>query len=516
MSNELPIQIDYTSRDYDGLITDLTSLVNIRTNNAWTADDPSDLGTVLLESMAYVGDVMSYYIDRVANELSLETATRRSTLISIGKLYGYKVSGPTPATMSITFTNISASAIDIPVGTQVLATLTTGNYREVYFESTQSATQLAPDASITLLAKEGRTVNTDRPDLVSASTNKPLPVNLGLSSGAANQQVQLPDTNIIDNSVVAYVGSGVSFSPWKFVDSLLEWGPTSQVFTTTKDEDGFTTIEFGDGVNGAIPASNQVLSALYKVSVGLAGNLVANTVEEVTFIPGNINLSAVGYFSLSNLASFGGADGDDTDQIRIKVKAAVVTKRRAVTLSDYENLALLVSQVGRVKAVSSVYSSITLYVQPQNDGSITPGIASGAPTTAWTALAADVTTYLADKIPAGTTVTVTQPTYVPLYVTLDVVAPASYKNADVAKAIRSAFINPNGLFSYEKVAFGETMAYSAVISKAYAVSGVKSVVISKLNTDNSGSASTAGVALTSGQLASLPTANLIINVTGGI
>ena len=118
MSNELPIQIDYTSRDYESILSDLRSLVNLRTNNAWAADDPSDLGTVLLESFAYMGDIMSYYIDRVANELSIDTATRRKTLVNLGLLYGYRVSGPTPATMEITFENISTTNIDIPVGTQ--------------------------------------------------------------------------------------------------------------------------------------------------------------------------------------------------------------------------------------------------------------------------------------------------------------------------------------------------------------------------------------------------------------
>ena len=112
MANEIPSQIDYTSRDYYSLITDLTSLVNVRTDADWSADDPNDLGTVILESVAYMGDIMSYYIDRVANELSIDTAARRKTLVDIGKLFGYRVSGPTPATVSIRFENISDNPIE--------------------------------------------------------------------------------------------------------------------------------------------------------------------------------------------------------------------------------------------------------------------------------------------------------------------------------------------------------------------------------------------------------------------
>jgi uncharacterized phage protein gp47/JayE len=517
MANEVPSQIDYTSRDYQALLEDLTSLVNVRTNYAWTADDPSDLGTILLESFAYMGDIQSYYIDRVANELTLDTAARRKTLVDIGRLYGYKVSGPTPARVNVVFENISDEAIDIPVGTQVLATLLYGDFTEVYFETTASATQLAPGDTVTLACQEGKTVNTDRPDLISPTTNKPLPVNLGVSDGTAQQIVELIDTNVVDESIIVYVGQGVAFTPWSYVESLTEAGPNQLVFTTNVDADGNVSLEFGDGINGAIPPANQVISALYRISAGASGNLNSGTIEEVTFIPGNIVPEAVGYLSVSNAsAAFGGADGDDNDQIRAKVKNAITTRRRAVTLADYAALASQVSGVGRTKSVAGVYSSVTLYLQTQNDDSVTPGIVSGSPTSSWTDLSSRVSTYLSDKIPVGTTVSVQAPTYVDFYVTLTVVANPAFNNADVEQDIRDVFLNPGGLFAYESVDFGQLVAYSSVMSKAALVPGVQSIIINKLNTDDSSSASTAGVQLTSGQIPVLQTTNLIINVSGGL
>ena len=519
MSNELPIQIDYTSRDYDSILADLKSLVNLRTNNAWTADDPSDLGTVLVESFAYMGDIMSYYIDRVANELSIDTATRRKTLVNLGLLYGYRVSGPTPATMEITFENISTTNIDIPVGTQVLATLLYGNYTEVFFETLESATALSPGSTTTLTCQEGKTVNTDKPNLISETTNKPLPVNLGASTGLPDQKLSLFDKNIVDSSVVVYVGQGVSFTPWKFADVLIEYGPTSLVFTTEIDEYGVTYIVFGDGVNGAIPPVGQAISALYRTSVGLSGNLSANTVDEVTFIPGNTLKSAVSYLSVSNAAaSTGGADGDDLTQIRSKIKAAITTRRRAVTLADYENLVALVPQVGRAKAISSVYTSVVIYLQSQNDGSVTPGLLLGVPTSNWYSMATAVETYMDDKKPVGTTITVEPPTYVPTFITLDVQVKSSYNLTNVARSIRSAFINPGGLFSYEKATFGGAVSYAAVIAKAYGIAAVTdggAVTVSQFNKIGALdlTVSTGGISLSDGEIATLPTENLIINVT---
>jgi hypothetical protein len=519
MSNELPFQIDYTSKDYDSILADLKSLVNLRTGNAWTAEDPNDLGTVVLESFAYLGDIMSYYIDRVANELSVETATRRQTLVNLGLLFGYRVSGPTPARIQVLFQNIGSQNLDIPIGTQVLASLQYGNYTEVYFETIDSATSLAPGATVTLVCLEGKTVNTDKPNLISPTTNKPLPVNLGTSTGRANQTLSLFDSGVVDNSVTVYVGQNASFTPWKFVDTLLEYGPTNLVFTTSIDEYGVTSIIFGDGVNGSIPPVGQSISALYRISLGVAGNIAAGTVEEVTFLPGNTLKAAVSYLSVSNpAASFGGADGDDLTQIRSKVKASIATRRRAVTLEDYENLAVLVPQVGRVKASSSVYTSVTLYIQPQNDGSVTPGLLLGSPTSNWSSIASNVIAYMEDKLPVGTTLTTLSPDYVSLTITLNITVKPSYKNAEVSKAIRAAFINPGGLFSYEQAAFGQDVSYASIIATAYNVNAVKdggSVNVTKFNIDASSSVQTSGIALTDAQIAVLPTENFIINVTGG-
>jgi hypothetical protein len=513
MANE--IQIDYTSRDFAALKNDLINLINARTQIDWDASDPSDLGGVLVEAFAYMGDIMSYYLDRVANETSVDTAVQRSTLLNFAELYGYKPSGPTPATVSVTFENISTQAIDIPIGTQVMAPLLFGPYTEVYFETTQAAIQLQPGQDITLTAKEGKTVNTDRPDLINPSNNKPLPSSLGTSNGDTNQEFIVSDVGVVDSSLIVYVGQGAAFAPWTYTDSLSNASPTDLVFTTSQNEDGSLTIIFGDGINGAVPATGQLISALYKTSVGESGNVVSNAISEVTFIPGNIDPEAISYLTATNAAAaFGGADSDDNAQLRNKIKAAIIARRRAVTLDDYKYIALQVPQIGKVNAVGAVYSSITLYIQPQNDGTSTPGIQSGNPTTAWTELASKVSLYMQDKIPVGTTITTQPPTYVPLYVSLSVNVNPSYRNNTVKLNIIKAFLDDNQLFSFEQNTFARSIAFSKVISTAAGIEGVESVTVTKLNTDNGASA--ANISLTASQIPFLLPDNLIITTTGGL
>lgn len=368
------MQIDYTSRDFAALKEDLINLINVNTGLEWDPTNYSDLGNVLVESFAYMGDIMSHYLDRVANETSIETAIQTSTLLSFANLYGYKSSGPTPATVRITFENVGVANIDIPVGTQVMAPLSYGPFTEAYFETSEAAIAVVPGATITLTATEGKTVNTDRPDQIDTTFNKALPTNLGTSDGSAAQSFFVIDAGVIDSSITVYVGQGNAFTYWQYKDNLLEYGPNDLVFTTLRGADDGINIVFGDGINGAIPSSGQIVSSVYRTSTGVAGNVKSLAITEITFIPGNIDVAASTYLTVTNTApAYGGANSDNLSQLKSKIKAAISSRGRAVTLDDFAKLALLTPQVGKANAASAVYSSVNLYLQSQDDGSATPG-----------------------------------------------------------------------------------------------------------------------------------------------
>lgn len=439
------IQIDYTSRDFAALKSDLISLINTRTGLEWEASDPSDLGAILVETFAYMGDIMSYYIDRAANETSLATAIKKDTLLNFASLYGYKPSGPTPALVSVTFTNNGVSSIDLPKGTQVMATLAAAPYNEVFFETTTAVTGLLVGQSITVVCEEGKTVNTDRPDLIDAVYNIALPANLGTSDGSANQTFDVIDVGVVDNSITVYVGQGSAFTPWSYVSSLSEHGPTDLVFTTAQNEDGTLTVIFGDGVTGSVPSANQLISSVYKTSVGVAGNVKAGTINEVTFIPGNPDLNALATLSVNNgTAAAGGADGDDFSQLREKIKAAITTRRRAVTLQDYKSLVLQVPQVGKVNAAASIYSSVNIYLQSQNDASTKPGVT-------------DTTATITNITGNGTTVTVT--------------ATNTFTAGDI---VVISGVNPTAynVVATVATATGSNFTYTATTTTAYVSGGV--------------------------------------------
>lgn len=582
------MQIDYTSRDFAALKADLIALIKERTGTTWNPTDYSDLGNVLVETFAYMGDIMSHYLDRIANETTIDTAIQRKTLLSFAKLYDYIISGPTPATVNVTFTNVSSNTIDIPIGTQVMAPLSFGTYAEVYFETTSSATAVAPGAQITLPCQEGKTVNTDKPDLIDSTYNLALPANLGSSDGSANQTFYIAETGVVNNSITAYVGQGVAFGSWSYTDNLLEAGPGDRVFTVAPNEDGTVSIVFGDNVNGSIPPSGQLVSASYKISTGAAGNIKSLSITELTFFPGNLDPQITTYFTVSNSApATGGADADSATNIKNKIKAAVITRRRAVTLADYGYLANLAEGVGKANASSSVYTNVNLYIQPMNDGlaatgypqaniigtsttgtavtfatdvdhgfaigntinisGVTPvaynlqgavitavpttssftvastvtstytlgGLAiSLTPTSAWTNLSSAVQTYMADKILAGTSLTILPPTYVPIYISSTVVANPAYKNSDIKLAIYQAMLGEGGLFYYDNNVFGDVINLSQVTSTIQSVEGVISATITQLSRDASGSVGS--LTLAANEIPYLLASSLVTTVSGGI
>ena len=107
--SRIPLSVDYTSRDYYSIREDLINLVKQRVNQSgvrkWSGEDASDFGVALIEAFAYVGDLTNYYIDRIANETYLPTATQRKSIINLASLYGYVPSGFRAAALEVTFAN---------------------------------------------------------------------------------------------------------------------------------------------------------------------------------------------------------------------------------------------------------------------------------------------------------------------------------------------------------------------------------------------------------------------------
>ncbi|CAB4128742.1 Baseplate protein J-like [uncultured Caudovirales phage] len=103
-ANTTTLSVDYTGRDYYAIRQQLIERVQARVPE-WKGDDPSDFGLAIIEAFSYMGDLVNYYIDRVANEAYILTATQRESLLNLASLFGYRPANYVNATTTLTITS---------------------------------------------------------------------------------------------------------------------------------------------------------------------------------------------------------------------------------------------------------------------------------------------------------------------------------------------------------------------------------------------------------------------------
>ena len=464
-SNNYVPSVDYTSRDYSAILTDMTNLIPIL-SPTWTNRDPADFGMTLLELFAYMGDILNYYIDRTANEALITSATQRQTVLQIANLIGYTPTNSTASTVTLTFQNSTASPINLPALTQVATSLVSnGTTTQVVFETNSAlivpAKSGATNGAATVVATQGQTVSNEI---------------IGISNGTPSQIYALASTSVINGTVNVTINGAA----YQAVQYLIDSNGYDPVFSTNTDSDGITYIIFGDGVSGRVPPNGAQIYATYRVGGGVIGNVASNTIKYVISvpsgtIPAGLTVSNQDIFVSGDGAATGGADAESTDSIRINAPKSIRAINRAVSLSDYSYIAVQVPGVAKAIATADVYTSVTLYLDPAGD----PGVASDnvTPTSVFNNLTPKVLSSLIDKAPANTTITFQPPKYVGAYLVVNITVAPQYKQSSVVSNVTSAI---NNLFYIDNVIFNDTIAVSDVYQTISSVEGVAYQQIQKL------------------------------------
>ena len=471
-----PISVDYTSKDYYALREELINRIQIRVPD-WTGEDPADFGIALVEAFAYLGDLITYYIDRNANESFLSTATQRSSILNIAQSYGYVPSGYGRAFTTLQLSNSSASAITLPAESVFYGDIVIEDtVKKVYF-TTDSDVTVPPKVGAvngveTITAQEGLPV-----DLVATSTNE-YGEQIGTSTGLPNMVFELGETPVAEDSIEVYVQDGDAYSKWTQVTHLIDNGPNDQVFEVAMNEDDVVLVYFGDGVSGLIPTKFSDIRATYIVGGGNLGNVDINTIKTIYYVPvlSESELVALqSQITVTNIsAAIGGTDPETLDQIRNAAPLTLRANNRAVTLQDYADLSLGVNNVGKANATASVWNSVTVYIAPTRNSvniETAPGYDdNGDPSPEYDNLKASVEDYLEDKILLGTSVTVSPPTYVDASITIRYTKLPQYTTAQIEKAIKAKFLSE---FGYINRFFEETLYPQDIEFVVQQIPGVK-------------------------------------------
>lgn len=324
------MNLDYTDRDFDSIRARLFNTIG-SVFPTWTESAVANFGNILIDSFAFVGDVLTKYQDNQARESRWSTATQRKNILAMIKLIPFIPTGATASRVDVTVTVVGgpvANDITIPDGTIVR---TTSVGQPVRFETI------------------GPYVIPAGVDVVPGITaeNSEGAEETYVSRGTANQEIELTATPYLDDSALVTAGNGF----FTQVDDFLDSTSTDLHYTVTVDQTGRARLRFGNGVNGAIPSGT--ITITYRTGGGVAGVVDAGTVTviEGTFTDALGNLVSLTVTNPNK--STEAVDRPSVGLLKERAPLAARTLTRTVSRDDYQNNALRLTEVSRALCLTS-------------------------------------------------------------------------------------------------------------------------------------------------------------------
>ena len=484
--------VDYMARDYDSLLKSMRDLVPSRLPEWKSYESEADFGNVMLELFAHMGDILSYYQDRVANESFLGTAQSRRSIIDHLKLISYRLATASPASTSLdlTFPSTCNEIITINRG-GAFATKSQKEKPSVRFEYSREiplvidCSTLAVDPVTNkkyykkdaLLGTEGVPVEEGR--LVKDEL-------LGVSGGSKNQQFTLVRTGLIlraagasqkvNRDIIITTQLGETITEWTFQESLAFSREKQQDYIVEIDDQDRATVIFGDGTFGAVPEIGATIMATYRVGGGLKGNVPAANIGTIVDAS---QLSLNGVKVTNSEAATGGAERESIDHAVMHAPSVFRSLKRAVTEDDYKALALDFKGVGKVRAVAASWNRVILYVAPEGGGKVSD------------VLEGNLLAYFEDKRPVTTIIEIHDVEYVKIYITAEIGVKSYYPIEDVKEKVQTASAK---LLAFDNVDFAQTIYLSKFYEAIEAVEGVEYVTINEFRCqdDTAGSVEPSG------------------------
>jgi len=432
----------------------------------WTDFSAADPGVTLLELVCFVADHLSYYQDRLQNEGYLLTAQQRSAVEQMLSLIGYHMSPAAAASVGLEVV-VTADPVVIPVGTLFTSSasdVTPALQFELLEQVTIAGTGAAPGHPVTVSADESGVVVYEGTSYANED--------LGVSLGTANQRFTFSNAPVqlcADFDIEIYVGA----TKWTHAetDSFIDADSDSEVYVMSYDADGNATAIFGDGVSGKKPDKGSHIYATYRTGNGALGNSVGTDAIK-KFSP-----AVAGLTSCTNTSQpSGGNSQESVGHAKLYGPLANRSHDRAVTLGDFESIALLTPGVSLISARAchgDTVNDVLLYVavagtNPVPSGKWIPKLSAGS------GVIGKVGRYVADRAVIGTRLDVKPPLVIAPYFKATVYVLPNILRSTVTYGVRRALVD---YFITVLTEFGITVPLSAVVAVIEGVFGVQKVVV---------------------------------------
>ena len=319
---------------------------------------------VLMDILAYNTHYMGYYANMLANEMFMDTASLRESVVSHAKhlnVIPTSVTAPT-AYLNMTFTP-SNSPLSLTISKDTK--FTTSINATSYTFTTTKATTITPEAGVysvsNLAIKEGKIIN------------KSYTVDLANTT----QRFIIPNANIDTSTIVVNVQNSANDSTtvtWTDGNSLdvTTITSTQKVYFLQEVEEGKYELIFGDGAVGKQLAHGNKVFIEYLVTQGVISNK-ASTFTAVGSVAGE---TSANYTLTVASAASGGASAESIKSLKNNAPKLYQAQKRATTKDDYKSILLAersdiesITVFGGEDASPAVYGKVYIAVKPTGNES---------------------------------------------------------------------------------------------------------------------------------------------------
>ncbi len=289
--------------------------------------------SVLLDVLSYNTHYNALYQNMAVNEMFLDSARKRDSVVSIAKMLGYvpRSASCAKATVNILVTGGTASPSNlvIPSYSQFNTTVDGNN---LFFYNTGAMTVNREAGTYTFTGME-------------LTEGTPLTNKFTVATGAT---YVIPNADIDLNSLVVKVqqhSTSTVYETFTRAETLINAKSDTKLFWVKEIDGGLYEIYFGDGNIGRALDNGNVVHVSYFVS----SKEIANGARTFTYNGATLINGATVQVVCTSPAT-GGGESETIDAIRYNAPKMYASQNRAVTPDDYK--ALVYANVPQAKSVS--------------------------------------------------------------------------------------------------------------------------------------------------------------------
>ena len=323
--------IRVTELDFDTIKENFKDF--LRSQSAFTDYDfDASNMSVLMDLLAYNTHYNAVLANMVSNEMFIDTALKRGSVVSLAKQLSYvpRSTRSAEALVNITLQNVPSTPPFLTLERYKLFNTIVDGTTLTFYNS---------DAYVT--TPVNGVYNFENVKLYQGRQLEYY-YTVGAGGSTPSNKFVVPNQNVDTRTIqvaVQYSGTSSYSQSFTLVDNIVNITPTTNAYFLEENSEGFYQIYFGDDVIGRSLGAGDIVRLSYIVSDGSAGNVAGNLVLNWTTT--TLAGEAIGDRSISTISKpVGGGDRETIEEIRFNALANYASQNRAVTEQDYANLIL--------------------------------------------------------------------------------------------------------------------------------------------------------------------------------